>query len=873
MTDIGYAVLPIVPSLKGVEGKITSQLSRPMASAGTKAGTQLGGSLEKQAGLSGGRAGARFGSTFKESTNHHLRNLAVGFGAFKLIEGAFEKGSEGIKVQAQTNAVLKSTGGVAGVTAGHVRELSQALSEKIGQDDSAIASAENLLLTFRNVRNELGKGNDVFDRATKASADLAAAMHIGLNQAAVQLGKALNDPARGMARLQRVGVTFTEQQKAEVKALDASGDRLGAQKVILKELETEFRGSAAAQATAADKARAAFQNLEEELGRELFPALAKIATFGTHDLIPAVKGIGAVVGPVAHAFGELPGPVKDAVVALIAFKVAQSVLGDSAVVTALKTEGAAIKQFAVNVASAETRTTALGVAALNLKSPLGKIGLGVAGFALLEHGAGHAESAVGKLETAIGGAGIGASFGPFGAAIGGAAGLLYGFARGGQAAAEKAKALEEEAKSLAATMDKAGQVSGSGLKTISDALNDTGALKNAKQLGIGLGVVVNAAAKGGSALDDLKNTTITAADGTTRSLGVWATSTDAVNSAQGDAVVSAHALLDAVDGQNKVVAKAVELYKSGKLSAQGLKDALAATGDAADDSAAKLDKLTDATFALNNAALEGRGDLRGYRAAIRDAAGATKDLAGHFRDGGAKADLIDEKLDNIASSANKAAAGMHNGSKRQAEFLTGARAKLIATAEGYGATAAQAKRLADQILHMPKQDRIKILLDDAAAHGKLTNLRARLDALSAHHWNAVVDITAALNIATNVARHDFRDTHSAKGNLFERHSAQISKGATRIWAEPETGGEAYIPLSPNKRQRSLDIWRRTGRHLGVQGFDDGGIAASSPAPAPRGARATSHRVVLDFGAGKTLTGWMQDVVDDNAALAGTIGRM
>ncbi|GAB3349934.1 phage tail tape measure protein [Modestobacter lapidis] len=60
----------------------------------------------------------------------------------------------------------------------------------------------------------------------------------------------------------------------------------------------------------------------------------------------------------------------------------------------------------------------------------------------------------------------------------------------------------------------------------------------------------------------------------------------------------------------------------------------------------------------------------------------------------------------------------------------------------------------------------------------------------------------------------------------EDHVAQIAAaGDWRVWAEDETGGEAYIPLSPAKRPRSLDIWRETGRRLGVdvQGYAFGGI--------------------------------------------------
>lgn len=65
----------------------------------------------------------------------------------------------------------------------------------------------------------------------------------------------------------------------------------------------------------------------------------------------------------------------------------------------------------------------------------------------------------------------------------------------------------------------------------------------------------------------------------------------------------------------------------------------------------------------------------------------------------------------------------------------------------------------------------------------------------------------------------------ANGGVSENHVAQIAPaGAWRVWAEEETGGEAYIPLAPSKRQRSMDIWEETGKRLGVdmEYFANGG---------------------------------------------------
>ena len=96
-----------------------------------------------------------------------------------------------------------------------------------------MASAENLLLTFTNVRNEAGKGNDIFNQTVRLGTDMSVALGVDAKAAAMQLGKALNDPINGVTRLTRAGVTFTEQQKKQIKALQESGDILGAQKVIL----------------------------------------------------------------------------------------------------------------------------------------------------------------------------------------------------------------------------------------------------------------------------------------------------------------------------------------------------------------------------------------------------------------------------------------------------------------------------------------------------------------------------------------------------------------------------------------------------------------------------------------------------------------
>lgn len=77
----------------------------------------------------------------------------------------------------------------------------------------------------------------------------------------------------------------------------------------------------------------------------------------------------------------------------------------------------------------------------------------------------------------------------------------------------------------------------------------------------------------------------------------------------------------------------------------------------------------------------------------------------------------------------------------------------------------------------------------------------------------------------------------ADGGMREQHIAQIAPaGAWRMWAEPETGGEAYIPLAPGKRGRSRAIAQETVQRLGggpIQWYANGGITTYTPSGAPQ----------------------------------------
>jgi phage-related minor tail protein len=240
------------------------------------------------------------------------RGMTAGVGAAALAGGYLTKQFvESNKVAQQTNAVLKSTGGAAGVTAKQVSDLATSISRKTGMDDEAIQSGENLLLTFTNIHNETGRGNQIFTRATRTIADMSAALGQDTKSSAIQLGKALNDPIKGVTALQRVGVSFTQSQRDQIKTLVESGHTLDAQKIILRELRKEFGGSAAAIATPFDKLKVSAGNLAETAGGFLAPALGKAANATNRFLNQMQDGTGTG-GKFVRAMQNAAAALKDA---------------------------------------------------------------------------------------------------------------------------------------------------------------------------------------------------------------------------------------------------------------------------------------------------------------------------------------------------------------------------------------------------------------------------------------------------------------------------------------------------------------------------------------------------------------------------------
>lgn len=199
---------------------------------------------------------------------------------FKVIKDSVDAAKESAIAQAQITKAVETTGQSAGFTAKQLFKMAEELQKLNAiDDDKILTDVTNNLLTFKNV------SGDAFKRAQQAILDLNAVISKGelgsLTSQTIQLGKALNAPTEGVTALTRVGVSFTEQQKAQIKTLEQSGKLFEAQSLILTEIEGQYGGQAEALANATggmQQFSVTVGNLLEKLGAPLLSVLGKVAT-------------------------------------------------------------------------------------------------------------------------------------------------------------------------------------------------------------------------------------------------------------------------------------------------------------------------------------------------------------------------------------------------------------------------------------------------------------------------------------------------------------------------------------------------------------------------------------------------------------------
>jgi hypothetical protein len=255
---------------------------------------------------------ANFGK--KAAAAFAVAGIAAAAFAVKFAKDAIVAGEAAATANARIEQINKSMG-LFGESTNEVNKALIDYAEKTaratGVDTNSIKATQAKLLTFKELAataNEIG-GN--FERSTKAAIDLGAAGFGTAELNAVALGKALNDPIKGISALSRNGITFTESEKDRIKVLVESNKVGEAQNMILKAIETQVGGTAEATANATDKMRVGFTQVTEKVGLALLPVFEKLTNFVIDQIFPAFDKIGAQFAGITSQLGENLLPALD----------------------------------------------------------------------------------------------------------------------------------------------------------------------------------------------------------------------------------------------------------------------------------------------------------------------------------------------------------------------------------------------------------------------------------------------------------------------------------------------------------------------------------------------------------------------------------
>jgi hypothetical protein len=219
----------------------------------------------------------------------------------KLFDAAEAAGTANARIETIASS-MNLFGDNAGAVSGRLVKLAEDQAKLTGVSRTTIKETSALLLTFKGVAESADEVGGTFDRAQKAALDLAAAGFGSATSNAQSLGKALEDPIKGLASLTRQGVTFTDAEKDRIKTLVES-NRVGeAQAIILEAIEKQVGGTAEATANASDRIRESFGVLVDQVALALAPTFEKL-TDGVFRLIDRFQELWSVHGPaIVEAF-------------------------------------------------------------------------------------------------------------------------------------------------------------------------------------------------------------------------------------------------------------------------------------------------------------------------------------------------------------------------------------------------------------------------------------------------------------------------------------------------------------------------------------------------------------------------------------------
>jgi hypothetical protein len=218
--------------------------------------------------------------------------LGVAFTKFVRAANAAERSS--LKLQ----AIIKATGGAAQLSSRDIEIFAESVAKNTLASVQGARQAAGVLLTFKSITGQ------TFKDALTISQDLAEVGFGSINTAALQLGKALEEPEIGLSALRRVGVSFSKDQKDLIKVLALTGEKAKAQEIILKALKEQVGGAGEG---AAGGLAGAFDTLGENINLFFERATGSIVIDTLAAALTTLSDAVGLLVPELEDFSELTG--------------------------------------------------------------------------------------------------------------------------------------------------------------------------------------------------------------------------------------------------------------------------------------------------------------------------------------------------------------------------------------------------------------------------------------------------------------------------------------------------------------------------------------------------------------------------------------
>jgi len=763
MPEIGYAALPIIPSLKGASGIISRELSASSKTAGVAAGKQLGTSMTEAAAKQMSHAGGLVGLALRKSFAA-TGIVSVGAALGKALFSGFER------LDAIENAEAKLRG--LGESAKQVDAIMDSALASVkgtayGLDAAATAAATAVAAGIKPGQELTRYLTLVGDVATQTNSTFEDSARV-MNQA-VTVGAAYNETLQSLAQRGLPVYSLLAQSMgkstAQVKKLASEG------KVSADQLEDALRnkigGAAQKSGDTFDGAMANMGAAASRLGAGLlggvFPKLQGGITDLTNDLDNlqgTANALGGALGGTVSAIAGIPGPVKAGAAAWLAYSAAQK-LGVGSRATSITQAGlgrvkAGITEVRLQamIAAEAYRTTAASEAAMASGAARATGSLLALRAATTEVG----NASVTGLQKGLSGA-LGLIGGPWGAAV---LGGTIAVTKLWQAHQEAKQHVDDLTESLNA---QTGALTENTKTTVYDGLAKSGAIDAAKKLGISLGDVT-AAALGNE--DAFRRVAVAAKD---------AGGYDAVK------------VIAGIDDESSALGKSKEAWSDKKTALDGAKRATEAATVATQQNTAAAKANAAAVKADNKAANDSITKFRDIAGAAKDAKGSVASFEKSLRD---QAKAMNDFGDNAYRASQR---GVKEGLIKQ-----------LATLGPEGAS------ILSKLAHGSKLDIDSMNADFTRwwksgknAAGKLS---AALGGVTHPQWNAKLGIDGVPQALTAVGRlkrqldglHDKRLTVTVLTNNAHAAAQQANRKAVGgrvtagdLYTVGEFGREAFVP--------------------------------------------------------------------------------